>query len=66
MDNNPAFRLFMMAALPYYNLDENKKGLWDTGEDKLLLMSFRTGIFTYKHQTGLKSLRKLPDMYIQN
>lgn len=66
MDNNPAFRLFMMATLPYYNLDENKKGLWETREDKLLLMSFGTGIFTYKHQKGLKSLIKLPDMYIQN
>ncbi len=35
--NNPAFLLFRMATMKQYNLD------WQTGEDKLLVMSVGTG-----------------------
>jgi patatin-like phospholipase/acyl hydrolase len=35
--NNPAFLLFIMATLPEYRLG------WETGEDKLLLISVGTG-----------------------
>ena len=35
--NNPAFKLFQMATLPAYGLG------WDTGPDKLLLVSVGTG-----------------------
>jgi hypothetical protein len=35
--NNPAFLLFVMATLPEYRLQ------WDTGEDKMLLVSVGTG-----------------------
>jgi patatin-like phospholipase/acyl hydrolase len=37
MYNNPAFLLFLMATLPEYRLD------WETGEDKMLLVSVGTG-----------------------
>ena len=60
MDNNPAFRLFMMATLPYYKLT------WITGEENILLISLGTGIFTHKYLKGLWSLLKIPDMYIKN
>lgn len=35
--NNPSFLLYKMATLPQYNLE------WETGEDKLLLISVGTG-----------------------
>jgi hypothetical protein len=35
--NNPAFLLFLMATLPAYNLE------WETGIDKMLLVSVGTG-----------------------
>ncbi len=60
MENNPAFRLFMMATVSYYKLK------WILGNEKLLLMSFGTGIFTYKHKKGIGSLLSLPDMYMKN
>ena len=37
MYNNPAFQLFLMATLPPYRL------CWETGEDKMLLVSIGTG-----------------------
>ncbi|HBB31400.1 MAG TPA: patatin [Cyanobacteria bacterium UBA8803] len=36
--NNPAFQLFLMATVEPYNLS------WETGEDKMLLVSIGTGI----------------------
>lgn len=65
MENNPAFRLFMMTTLPYYNKEQDT-GLWQTGEKNLLLMSFGTGLFTYRHKGSIMSLIKLPDMYMSN
>lgn len=38
--NNPAFLLFLMATLPEYRVG------WETGEDKLLLVSVGTGALT--------------------
>ncbi|MDQ6941422.1 MAG: patatin-like phospholipase family protein [Candidatus Eremiobacteraeota bacterium] len=38
--NNPAFLLFLMATLPEYRLG------WQTGEEKLLLVSIGTGAFS--------------------
>jgi hypothetical protein len=35
--NNPAFLMFRMATLPQYKLD------WETGEDKLMIVSVGTG-----------------------
>lgn len=60
MENNPAFRLFLMATVPYYRLK------WHTGEKEILLLSFGTGLFTNKYSKGLKSLLSLPDMYMKN
>ncbi|HAG80814.1 MAG TPA: patatin [Cyanobacteria bacterium UBA12227] len=36
--NNPAFQLFLMATVEPYNLS------WETGEDKMLLVSIGTGL----------------------
>ena len=60
MENNPAFRLFLMATVPYYRLK------WNTGENNLLLVSLGTGIFTNNFKSGLLSLISIPDMYIKN
>jgi patatin-like phospholipase/acyl hydrolase len=46
--NNPAFQLFLMATTEPYNLN------WDTGEDKMLLVSVGTGL-TPKVQANLKA-----------
>jgi patatin-like phospholipase/acyl hydrolase len=45
--NNPAFQLFLMATTQPYNLN------WETGEDKMLLVSVGTGL-TPKVQPDLK------------
>lgn len=36
--NNPAMQLFLMATLPQYNL------AWETGDDRLLIVSIGTGV----------------------
>jgi uncharacterized protein len=46
--NNPAFQLFLMATTQPYNLN------WDTGEEKMLLVSVGTGL-TPKVQPDLKA-----------
>jgi hypothetical protein len=46
--NNPALLLFLMATLPSYNLN------WETGPDKLLLISIGTG----RLRTGLGDLNR--------
>jgi uncharacterized protein len=46
--NNPAFQLFLMATTQPYNLN------WETGEEKMLLVSVGTGL-TPKVQPDLKA-----------
>ncbi len=46
--NNPAFQLFLMATTEPYNLN------WETGEEKMLLVSVGTGL-TPKVQPDLKA-----------
>lgn len=46
--NNPAFKLFLMATVDRYNLN------WQTGEDKMLLVSIGTGT-TEKADETLKA-----------
>ena len=46
--NNPAFLLYRMATMPAYNL------AWETGEDKLLLISVGTGAAP-RLQDGLRA-----------
>ncbi len=43
--NNPSFLLFLMATLPEYRLG------WQTGEDKMLLVSVGTGAFSGESST---------------
>ncbi len=61
MDNNPAFRLFLMATNPFYNLK------WKRGKDNILVVSLGTGIFTQRYSTSLIGmLTNIPGMYINN
>jgi hypothetical protein len=41
--NNPAFQLFMMATIPEYRLE------WETGVDKMLVVSVGTGLSPQVH-----------------
>lgn len=60
--NNPAFLMYKMATQPAYNLG------WETGEDKLLLVSVGTGSAPSggKYHNLVDSLRNLPNnlMYV--
>lgn len=61
MENNPSFRLFLMATIPAYHLG------WKIGQEQLLVTSFGTGQFTQKYNSCLISiLKELSGMYINN
>tara|TARA_R110002020_G_scaffold196978_3_gene397972 strand:+ start:228 stop:1400 length:1173 start_codon:yes stop_codon:yes gene_type:complete len=55
--NNPAFLLYKMATHPAYNLN------WETGEDKLLVVSVGTGSATSEGDYGnlVNTLKELPN-----
>lgn len=59
--NNPAFQLFLMATVPEYRLE------WETGVDKMLLVSVGTGLSPQVHPNlreedvnGLHTAKTLP------